>query len=554
MTGSDQRPHPTRVVVLNDRSLAFGGATGLALLSARLLWERGIPVTLLAGDAGENPALAAVGIPVHALGGSTLLQAGAAASLGRGLYNPATVRLVGEWIRRHDDPGTVYHLHTWAQILSPSVFRALEPVRDRLFVSAHDFFLTCPNGAYALFRQGAVCPHVPLGFACVTARCDRRSYAHKLWRVARQVVQTRTLRYDGGFPRVLAIHAGMRPFLVRGGVPDAAITTLPNPIQPWSATRIPAERNGAFVFVGRLNEEKGPDLAAKAARAAGVPRVVIGDGPLLDAMRRDYPEVRFAGRQPAEVVARMVREARALVMPSRYPEPYGLVAGEALWSGLPVILTDQALLAADIVAREAGLAFDPHSGTALADAMRRMARDDVLTERMSRNAHERMSDIGHRAETWIDAMLDAYGTIRPGGSEPVPSGAVRVFCRPFGRRRAESSADPRGTIAPGDAPLAAPEPDRAPAQRTDGRRPDRRGRCAEPGRSPPPSAGALPFPLAAPGLSHRDAMGPSAPMGRRIPTAAMDAQTFPGACRVAPCTRLPARGVNATAPGGGARS
>lgn len=405
---------PTRVVVLNDRSLALGGATGLALLSARLLRQRGIPVTLLVGDAGENAALTEADIPVHGLGGATLLQAGAAASLRRGLYNPATLDLVADWIRRHDDPGTIYHLHTWTQILSPSVFTALRSVQDRLFVSAHDFFLTCPNGAYALYRQGRLCPHVPLGIACVTTNCDRRSYTHKLWRVARQAVQARTLRYGDGSPQVLAIHAAMRPLLVRGRVPDEAITIVPNPIQPWSPTRIPAERNGKFVFVGRLHKEKGPDLAAKAARAAGVPLVLIGDGPLLDSLRQTYPEVHFTGRQPPDTIAQLVRDARALVMPSRYPEPYGLVAGEALWSGLPVILTDQALLAADIVGRDAGLACDLHSDTALADAMRRTMQDDVLTERMSHNAFHRTSDLGLPVERWIDALLAAYGTALQG--------------------------------------------------------------------------------------------------------------------------------------------
>ncbi len=215
-------------------------------MSARLIRERGIPVTLLTGDAGGNAALEAAGIAVHALGGASLLEASAVASLRLGLYNPSTVGFVGDWIRRHDDPGTVYHLHGWSQILSPSVFRVLEPVKSRLFVSAHDFFLTCPNGAYALFRQGQVCPHVPLGLACLSTNCDRRSYAHKLWRVARQVIQNQSLRYADGTPRVLAIHEAMRPLLVRGDVPNAAITTLPNPIRPWSAERIPAERNGGL--------------------------------------------------------------------------------------------------------------------------------------------------------------------------------------------------------------------------------------------------------------------------------------------------------------------
>ena len=64
------------------------------------------------------------------------------------------------------------------------------------------------------------------------------------------------------------IHDAMREPLVRGGVPAQRLRPLPNPVTAWSATRIAAEANRAFLFVGRFTEEKGPDLAARAARRA----------------------------------------------------------------------------------------------------------------------------------------------------------------------------------------------------------------------------------------------------------------------------------------------
>ena len=78
--------------------------------------------------------------------------------------------MVRAFIAAHDTPGTVYHLHGWSQILSPAIFAALAPVRARLILSAHDFFLVCPNGAYADMTSGAPCTHAPLGLSCVTAR------------------------------------------------------------------------------------------------------------------------------------------------------------------------------------------------------------------------------------------------------------------------------------------------------------------------------------------------------------------------------------------------
>jgi hypothetical protein len=133
-------------------------------------------------------------------------------------------------------------------------------------ISAHDFFLACPNGAFADLRSGQPCPLVPLSRACLTAPCDRHSRSHKLLRVVRHAIQT--VFDPAKAPPVLAIHAGMAPYLARAGISRDAIHALPNPVVPWSAQRIAAEDNREVLFVGRLEETKGPDLAA-AARAPG---------------------------------------------------------------------------------------------------------------------------------------------------------------------------------------------------------------------------------------------------------------------------------------------
>jgi glycosyltransferase involved in cell wall biosynthesis len=396
-----------RIVVINDSSVAKGGATGLALASALALRRRGLAVTLLTGDSGANEELAAAGIEVVALGQDRLMSSPMHKVLLAALYNRAAKDMISAWIARNDTPGTVYHLHGWAQILSPSVFQALKPVSERLVLSAHDFFLVCPNGAYAFLNSGAVCPLVPMSAACIGANCDRRSYAHKLWRVARQAVRQSVFDLKRHAPPVLAIHEAMRSFLVRGGLPEGAVRTVPNPVRPFLSERAPAETNREFLFIGRLEDGKGPDLAAAAARRAGVTLRIIGDGPMREALERDYPEVIFSGRKSWEEIGPLARQARALVMPSRYPEPYGLVAAEALWSGLPVIAADTAFLAPDIVAAQAGLSAPPRDEAALAAAMSQLMSDAVARS-MSLNAFERTRSIGLSPDAWVSALLDAY--------------------------------------------------------------------------------------------------------------------------------------------------
>jgi glycosyltransferase involved in cell wall biosynthesis len=402
-----------RVVVLNDVSIARGGATSLALASIRGLRARGVAVTLITGDDGDNPELDDIGVGIVPMGQALLLDAGMREAFFRGLYNRRTIAVVGDWISRNDTPDTVYHVHTWAKILSPSLFQALRPVAGRLIVSAHDFFLVCPNGGYVFYGTGSPCQLRPMSFACLRASCDRRSYGHKLWRVARQAVRQQVFDMRRSSPLVLAVHDGMRPGLERAGIPHTSIRVLRNPVRPFTSHRITAERNREIVFIGRLNTEKGADLAAKAARRAGARLRIIGGGPMSGSLQRNYPEVIFDGPRTQAEIGGLVASARVLVMPSRYPEPFGLVAGEALWSGLPVILGDTALMAGEITARGAGVACDVRNEVVLAAAMRQLLDRDADTQRMSINAFESTRDLATTPSEWMEALVGVYEELSP---------------------------------------------------------------------------------------------------------------------------------------------
>ena len=98
-----------RVVVLNDLSQAKGGATGLALMAAAQ--RGGARRTYICGD----EATAEAGGTVLAAGSAQLLQRGALHAMRQGIYNPDARDMVRRIIAETDTPGTVYHLHGWAQ-------------------------------------------------------------------------------------------------------------------------------------------------------------------------------------------------------------------------------------------------------------------------------------------------------------------------------------------------------------------------------------------------------------------------------------------------------
>lgn len=397
-----------RVVIVSDDAVESGGAAGIALSSARLLSGRGIPVTILNGSGGEGSAALGEGIEVHSLGSRSLLQGSRGTAAARGLFSRAAMAFIDRWIRENDTPGTVYHLHNWHKVLSPSAFAPLRRVADRLLMTAHDYFLVCPNGGQFEFPRGEACERVPLSLGCVATNCDRRHYAHKLWRVCRHVVREATFDLAHSPASIVAVHEGMRPYLIRGGVAPDAIAVLRNPVLPWRTERIRAEQNREVVFVGRLERDKGVDVVAAAAREAKVPLCVVGDGPLKDELKATYPEARLLGwRSPSEISA-LVETARLIVVPTRWRETFGLVTLEAAMSGLPVVVSRHALIAPEVVDTGCAEACDPDDRVGLAAQLARLATDDLHVRRMSEAGFYHGRSLAPTPEAWCDGLIALY--------------------------------------------------------------------------------------------------------------------------------------------------
>lgn len=98
-----------------------------------------------------------------------------------------------------------------------------------------------------------------------------------------------------------------------------------------------------MLYLGRIVEDKGVDIALQAADAAGVSLVVAGQGDVdhyLPGRRTAHPSAQFVGFAHREKRRALLAGARALLAPTYYLEPFGGVAVEAMMSGTPAITTD----------------------------------------------------------------------------------------------------------------------------------------------------------------------------------------------------------------------
>jgi glycosyltransferase involved in cell wall biosynthesis len=397
-----------RVVIISDLAVERDGPTAVAMSAVRALRNSGIAVTYVCGDDGQNAELTDLGVQIVAVQGQEIAKANPFGAAISGLYNAKAAEVLRNVIKEVDGEGVVYHLHNWSKILSPSVFHVLNAVSDRLLVSTHDYFLACPNGGYFNFRRKSPCELVPLSASCLGTNCDRRSYVQKSWRVVRSLMLRGLIDFSRKNATILAVHDGMVDHLVRGGISLDSIKVLRNPVTPWSDARIKVETNRKFLFVGRLEHDKGAELLAQSARDAGVRIQMIGDGPLRTLLEQSYPEAELMGWRSREQVAQIARDARVVVMPTGSRETFGLVAFEALTSGIPVIISRFAATSDEIVSKDIGFACDPYDAKTLAGLLKMMAIDDNRLQAMSERAWQTRDSLALSHESWGDRLLAIY--------------------------------------------------------------------------------------------------------------------------------------------------
>jgi glycosyltransferase involved in cell wall biosynthesis len=131
----------------------------------------------------------------------------------------------------------------------------------------------------------------------------------------------------------------------RAPVPDVNwIGTVYHGLPPHDLPPCP-EPEGYLAFLGRIAPEKGPDVAIRWARAAGLPLRIAAKVPRGEnrffkekiAPFIDRDGIEFVGEVDDRAKIDFLGRAGALLFPIDWPEPFGLVMIEAMACGTPVI-------------------------------------------------------------------------------------------------------------------------------------------------------------------------------------------------------------------------
>ena len=176
---------------------------------------------------------------------------------------------------------------------------------------------------------------------------------------------------------------------------------IPNPYRDDLFRILPeSERSKTLIFVGRLVSDKGADLLLRALsqlRREGLQPdlTIVGSGPEsenLSALSSELGlenQVSFAGQKTGEELVRLLNQHRIMVIPSRWAEPFGVVALEGIACGCAVIGSEAGGLKEAI--GPCGITFENKNEQSLADALKRVLQDRVFEDSLRRAAPEHLA-------------------------------------------------------------------------------------------------------------------------------------------------------------------
>jgi len=232
---------------------------------------------------------------------------------------------------RRLDPDVV-HVHN---VINPDVLEWAAGRPDTVVtVQDHRFF--CPGrGKWQL--DGQPCSRTIHRDLCRECFDDEDYFDGILELTERRLRALRRVR------AVTVLSRYMREELVGAGVAATRIRVVPPFVHGLDPTAAP-DGPPCVLFVGRLAEAKGARDAVEAWVRSGVdlPLVLAGTGPLRDEIERRARDtagrcIEVLGWVDRPRLARLYRRARALLLPPRWQEPFGIAGIEAMRFGVPVV-------------------------------------------------------------------------------------------------------------------------------------------------------------------------------------------------------------------------
>jgi glycosyltransferase involved in cell wall biosynthesis len=379
-----------RVAIVNNFARVTGGADRHCLDLAAELRSRGHEIAFLATSDPRNIEHQGRFVSCEMTGENRDSIRGTAAALvvARSLWNREAASAMKELVE--DFEPDVVHAHKLYPQLSVAPIVVARRSGLPVVQTVHDYELI---SASALDHRGSALDRQETSLRY-------RALNDATFPIRRRVHAPRVQQW-------VAVSRAVARHLLTKGI-DARV--IPNFVEPVSQVPPESDRDGVS-YVSRLAPEKGVmDVIDLANGNPEIEVTVAGDGPLaneVSSWERSLPNLTYRGLLDKPQVTEMISRSKAILIPSRWEEPGGITALEAMAVGTPVVAYRSGGLPEYVEETGAGVVIEP-SPTSLAEVALKVASGGADWRRLSAAGPIAVRDL-HSAERCVGMYLEVYG-------------------------------------------------------------------------------------------------------------------------------------------------
>jgi len=276
----------------------------------------------------------------------------------------------------------------------------------------HDHDLCCPRRHKYFMSNGRVCHH-KLDWRCwldgaFIARDPSSRSGFAFVSIGRKLQE---MRRNYHLNALLVGSRFMRDELLQNRFPEEKVFVLPPVIRMENQTPSPVPEDPQILYVGQLIRGKGVDLLLQAFKelTCDFRATIVGTGnaePKLKALCNKLGldnRVKFSGWVRNEDLGHFYSKAKVVVVPSRWPEPFGMIGLEAMHHGRPVVAFDVGGIPDWLDHMETGILVPEQDVGAFGKALQKILGENRLAARLGQNGLRRVRD-HYSFEGYLDRL------------------------------------------------------------------------------------------------------------------------------------------------------
>lgn len=394
------------VIVVNDYDYVQGGASLVAIEQANLLYEAGYNVIFFCAVSNKEKSILNEKIKVVNTNlFDSLTNPNKIKGLIQGINNKKAYFLMNNLLKLYPSDETIVSIHGYTKALSVSFIRACKKNNVKTILTAHDYFSICPNGGLFNYKKNRVCS-LQGKVICKFCNCDSRNYLFKMYRNIRFFKQDKIFKFRKRINYLITISETNEKILKRF-FENSEIVRIYNPTSINNKmSRISVLDNNYYVYIGRVDKEKGLDLVCKQFKKTNDQLIIVGSGNMLEELKSEFSskQIEFTGWLSHDKVIEKMRLAKGLIFSSLVYEGAPLTVFESQSIGLPCFISKFSN-GIDFITNDDGIIYNPYDDS-LSKTINSITNEEI--DRLSINSYKKYWDFPFDKSGYIKKIIELF--------------------------------------------------------------------------------------------------------------------------------------------------